>query len=304
MLIAPVRTLLPIESNILDVRFIRWLALVAAERAYSNAGPALLRHLPTVAFGELLKADLTSGAKFVGTDGRLSTDEGAEIHTREVLSASGAERRVGDIARRNARRYEADSPRSIAQSGHGRTVDRARGEPVIHRPQLPPHRMLLGRSGRRHAANATAPRSPLYVGRQRTDHRIVRSKTVCHDTACRRTRSADSAFGPSFGRTRNRHRTRRRSSYDPARHRATGEREPRPVDRSLGTRGRDVAQSRSVRLGSARGSRPRTRVPRSSLACEAARTMTRGWCASPRNRFRAPSPEPYRRRGPQSGDAF
>jgi hypothetical protein len=47
--------------------------------------------------GELLEPDPTVQAKLVGTDARLPTDERAEIDTREVLSASWAQRRVRDV---------------------------------------------------------------------------------------------------------------------------------------------------------------------------------------------------------------
>jgi hypothetical protein len=50
--------------------------------------------------GELLEPDLTRRTKFVGTDECLSTDERAEIDTREVLRASRTETRVRDVARR------------------------------------------------------------------------------------------------------------------------------------------------------------------------------------------------------------
>ena len=50
--------------------------------------------------GELLEPDLTGRAKFVGADDRLSTDERAEIDTREVLRASRTQTRVRDVARR------------------------------------------------------------------------------------------------------------------------------------------------------------------------------------------------------------
>jgi hypothetical protein len=50
--------------------------------------------------GELLEPDLTRRAKFVGTDYCLSTDERAEIDTREVLRASRTQTRVRDVARR------------------------------------------------------------------------------------------------------------------------------------------------------------------------------------------------------------
>ena len=50
--------------------------------------------------GELLEPDLTGHAKFVGTDHRLTTDERAEIHAREVLSAARAQRRVRKVVRR------------------------------------------------------------------------------------------------------------------------------------------------------------------------------------------------------------
>jgi hypothetical protein len=50
--------------------------------------------------GELLEPDLTGRAEFVGTDDGLSTDERAEIHAREVLSASRTQTRVREVARR------------------------------------------------------------------------------------------------------------------------------------------------------------------------------------------------------------
>lgn len=62
--------------------------------------PELLRHLSTMATGELLQSDLTGRAKFVGANDRLPTDERAEIDTREVLSASWTQRRVRDVASR------------------------------------------------------------------------------------------------------------------------------------------------------------------------------------------------------------
>jgi hypothetical protein len=62
--------------------------------------PEPLRHLSTMATGELLQSDLTVRAKFVGANDRLPTDERAEIDTREVLSASWTQRRVRDVASR------------------------------------------------------------------------------------------------------------------------------------------------------------------------------------------------------------
>ena len=47
---------------------------------------------------ELLEPDLTGRAEFVGTDDRLSTDERAEIHAREMLSASRTQTRVREVA--------------------------------------------------------------------------------------------------------------------------------------------------------------------------------------------------------------
>src|SRR5262245_6043661 len=56
--------------------------------------------LSTMTPGELLEPDLTDHTEFVGTYDRLSADECAEIQTREVLSASWAERRVRLVAGR------------------------------------------------------------------------------------------------------------------------------------------------------------------------------------------------------------
>lgn len=74
--------------------------------------------------GELLEADLTRRAKFVGTNDRLPTDERAEIDARELLGASRAKRRVRYVARRTLDGTEPAGRASIAQSGHDRTVDR------------------------------------------------------------------------------------------------------------------------------------------------------------------------------------
>jgi hypothetical protein len=60
----------------------------------------LLCALSTMYPGELLETDLTGRAEFVGTDDRLSTDERAEIHAREMLSASRTQTRVREVARR------------------------------------------------------------------------------------------------------------------------------------------------------------------------------------------------------------
>ena len=58
----------------------------------------LLCALSTMNPGELLETDLTDRAEFVGTDDGLSTDERAEIHAREVLSASRTQTRVREVA--------------------------------------------------------------------------------------------------------------------------------------------------------------------------------------------------------------
>lgn len=83
----------------------------------------LLCHLSTMALGELLEADLARWAKCVGTNDRLPTDERAEIDARELLGASWAKRRVKDVARRTLDGKESGPSRSIARSGHVRTVD-------------------------------------------------------------------------------------------------------------------------------------------------------------------------------------
>jgi hypothetical protein len=62
--------------------------------------PELLRHLSTMATGELLQSHLTGRAKFVGANDGLPTDERSEIDAREMLSASWTHRRVRDVARR------------------------------------------------------------------------------------------------------------------------------------------------------------------------------------------------------------
>ena len=58
-----------IESDILDVRFIRWPAVVVLI-AHPMPAPERLRHLSTMATGELLQSDLTGRAKFVGANER------------------------------------------------------------------------------------------------------------------------------------------------------------------------------------------------------------------------------------------
>jgi hypothetical protein len=83
----------------------------------------LLRHLSTMTTGELLQSDLTGRAKFVGANDRLPTDERADIDTRELLSASWTHRRVRGRREAYAGRYGVAYRASIAQSGHGRTVD-------------------------------------------------------------------------------------------------------------------------------------------------------------------------------------
>jgi hypothetical protein len=65
------------ESDILDVRLIRSPALVVLI-AHPMPVPGLLRHLSTVATGELLQSHLTGGAKFVRANDRLPTDERAQ----------------------------------------------------------------------------------------------------------------------------------------------------------------------------------------------------------------------------------
>ena len=71
-----------------------------AKLPYPMPRPERLCDLSTMTPGELLESDLTDHAEFVGTNDRLSADECAEIQTREVLSASWAQRRVRDVARR------------------------------------------------------------------------------------------------------------------------------------------------------------------------------------------------------------
>ena len=111
--------------------------------------------------GELLEADLTRWANFVGTNDRLPTDERAEIDARELLGASWAKRRVRYVARRTLDGTEPAGRSSIAQSGHDRTVDRRvirsayyapggglvrllmdPGRSIRSRPTIPPSRIL------------------------------------------------------------------------------------------------------------------------------------------------------------------
>jgi hypothetical protein len=109
-----------IESDILDVRFIRSPAVVVLI-AHPMPVPGLLRHLSTMATGELLQSDLTGRAKFVGANDRLPTDERAEIDTREVLSASWTQRRVRDVA---SRIHDATEPVVARQSPNLGTAER------------------------------------------------------------------------------------------------------------------------------------------------------------------------------------
>src|SRR6266496_5659579 len=83
--------------------------------------PELLRHLSTMATGELLQSDLTVRAKFVGANDRLPTDERAEIDTREVLSASWTQRRVRDVA---SRMHDGTEPVVARQSPNLGTAER------------------------------------------------------------------------------------------------------------------------------------------------------------------------------------
>jgi hypothetical protein len=75
--------------------------------------------------GERLEADLTRGAKLVGTNDRVPTDERAEIDARELLGASLAKRRVKDVARRTLDGTEPAGHPSIARSGHDRNGGQA-----------------------------------------------------------------------------------------------------------------------------------------------------------------------------------
>jgi hypothetical protein len=83
--------------------------------------PELLRHLSTMATGELLQSDLTGRAKFVGANERLPTDERAEVDTREVLSASWTHRRVRDVA---SRMHDGREPVVARQSPNLGTAER------------------------------------------------------------------------------------------------------------------------------------------------------------------------------------
>jgi hypothetical protein len=71
--------------------------------------------------GELLEPDLTGHAEFIGTDDCQSTDERAEIQAREVLSASRAQTRVRDVARR---RLDGMKPIAASQSPSLPTAER------------------------------------------------------------------------------------------------------------------------------------------------------------------------------------
>jgi hypothetical protein len=79
---------LSIECDGLDVWFIRWPAVVVLI-APPEPAPELLRHLSTMATGELLQSDLTVRAKFVGANDRFPTDERAE-EEELVLVRAGA----------------------------------------------------------------------------------------------------------------------------------------------------------------------------------------------------------------------
>jgi hypothetical protein len=70
-----------------------------------------------MALGELLEADLARWAKCVGTNDRLPTDERAEIDARKLLGASGAKRRVKDVARRTLDGKEPPVPRQSPDLG-------------------------------------------------------------------------------------------------------------------------------------------------------------------------------------------
>ena len=87
----------------------------------SGRSKTLLRHLSTMALGELLEADLARRAERVGTNDRLPTDERAEIQTRELLGASWAQRRVSDVARRT---LDGTEPAGRAQSPDLGTTER------------------------------------------------------------------------------------------------------------------------------------------------------------------------------------
>jgi hypothetical protein len=87
----------------------------------SGRSKTLLRHLATMALGELLEADLARRAECVGTNDRLATDERAEIQTRELLGASWAQRRVSDVA---SRTRDGTEPAGLAQSPELATTER------------------------------------------------------------------------------------------------------------------------------------------------------------------------------------
>ena len=87
----------------------------------SGRSKTLLRHLSTMALGELLEADLARRAECVGTNDRLPTDERAEIQTRELLGASWAQRRVSDVP---SRTLDGTEPAGPAQSPELGTTER------------------------------------------------------------------------------------------------------------------------------------------------------------------------------------
>ena len=110
-----------IECDSLDVPFIRWSCSRRADSPTPTPAPELLRHLSTMATGELLQSDLTVRAEFVGANDRLPTDERAEIDTGEVLSASWTQRRVRDVA---SRMHDGTEPVVARQSLNLGTAER------------------------------------------------------------------------------------------------------------------------------------------------------------------------------------
>jgi hypothetical protein len=108
-----------VERNTLYVPFIRW-PVIEVLMAHPP-DPELLRHLSTMATGELLQSDLTGRAEFVGANDRLPTDERAEIDTRELLSASWTHRRVRDVG---SRMHDGTEPLIARQSPNLGTAER------------------------------------------------------------------------------------------------------------------------------------------------------------------------------------
>jgi hypothetical protein len=115
------RDVAPIQCDSLDVGLIRWSCSCRADGPTPTRAPELLRHLSTVAMGELLQSDLTVRAEFVGANDRLPTDERAEIDTGEVLSASWTQRRVRDVA---SRMHDGTEPVVARQSPNLGTAER------------------------------------------------------------------------------------------------------------------------------------------------------------------------------------